>query len=164
MIGSIILTLYLLGLVAAPQAAIFLCATGILLIIGEIVFTTGILAINGALALYAAYTIQYGDSMMFGMKFGWQILFGIAFVELLILIALGIILTRLRRHKVTTGTESMIGQTATIIEWNDKAGLVRINGEIWKAQSEQALTAKPDDMVTVEKIDGLVLKVTKEVI
>ena len=64
-----------------------------------------------------------------------------------------------RRQKITTGTESMVGQRAQIIEWNGTKGQVSIQGELWQAQSAQPLDIAAGEQVTVIAVEGLVLKV-----
>lgn len=160
MIASIILALHLMGHIAAPAAAAFLLISGCFLLFAEIVFTTGILALNGLLAIYVAYTLKYGESTVFGQPIGWDVLFGIAFVEIVILAVLLVIVLRLRKEKPSTGVESMIGHSAEVLEWNDKHGLVRIHGETWKATADQTMQLSPGENVKVAAIHGLTLKVT----
>ena len=88
MIASIILALYLLGVITAKNAYIFLYATGVMLIIGEFfVGSFGIIAFNGLIALFVASAIQTDEIMLFGLPVDWSLLFGIAFVEAAVIAA-----------------------------------------------------------------------------
>ena len=159
MIASIILGLYLFGIVGSENAAAFLFVTGGLLIASELFFTSGILAFNGLIALVVGYAIRAGNNEIFGIDVDWGLFFGISFVELAILIAATFLIIRYRRQKISTGTESMIGQEAAIVEWKNQKGRVRIQGEIWQAESDKDMNLKKDEKVTIEAVDNLVLKV-----
>jgi membrane protein implicated in regulation of membrane protease activity len=57
----------------------------------------------------------------------------------------------LRRYRVTTGAEGMIGEAAQVIG----PGRVRLRGEIWSARGEGEL----GELVRVADVDGLTLVV-----
>jgi membrane-bound serine protease (ClpP class) len=62
-----------------------------------------------------------------------------------------------RRRPVVTGHEALIGAEGETVSWQDGEGRVRVNGEIWLARSDAALTA--GSRVKVVSRDGLVLRV-----
>ena len=67
----------------------------------------------------------------------------------------------LRRYRVRTGAEGMLGERAEVIETiGDGAGRVRLLGEIWAARSSSPLAA--GDKVRVAAVDGLTLEVEPE--
>ena len=59
----------------------------------------------------------------------------------------------LRRYRVTTGAEGMVGERAEVIG----PGRVRLRGEIWHARGAE--DARPGALVTVAGVDGLTLRV-----
>jgi membrane-bound serine protease (ClpP class) len=61
----------------------------------------------------------------------------------------------LRRYRVTTGVEGLIGETAEVIARCDPEGRVRIRGEIWNARS--AIALEPGDRARIAAVDGLTL-------
>ena len=63
----------------------------------------------------------------------------------------------LRRYRVTTGAEGLIGATAEVIERCEPSGRVRLRGEIWRARC--ASPAEVGERVTVTGVDGLTLEV-----
>ena len=64
----------------------------------------------------------------------------------------------LRRYRVHTGAEGMIGARAEVIEAVSEAGgRVRVYGEIWAARSDAALG--PGERVRIARVDGLTLDV-----
>ena len=66
----------------------------------------------------------------------------------------------LRRYRVTTGSEGLIGERAQVIEACAPTGRVRVHGEIWNARSKAAIaTGEP---VRVAAVDGLTLTVEPE--
>jgi membrane-bound serine protease (ClpP class) len=87
---------------------------------------------------------------------GW----GIAAVSLGIAIEIaevGFWVRFLRRYRVRTGVEALIGSHAEVIEACDPRGRVRFRGEIWHARCESG--AAVGDRVTVSGIHGLTLEV-----
>lgn len=63
----------------------------------------------------------------------------------------------LRRHRVATGVEGMIGERATVVESCMPEGTVRLRGEIWAAHSLTG--AESGEKVTVTGVHGLTLEV-----
>ncbi|MCD8520181.1 MAG: hypothetical protein LRY36_01330 [Alphaproteobacteria bacterium] len=160
MIATLILFLHLLGYIPADEAINFLYICGALLLIGEIFVTSmGMLAVNGAIALFIAYALQTGDHSVLGLTIDWSFLFGVAALEIILLVIAVMIYLHYRKKKVTTGTESMVGDSAEVIEWKDGKGRVTAQGEPWKAVGDEPL--KKGDRVKILAVEGLVLKVTK---
>lgn len=63
----------------------------------------------------------------------------------------------LRRYRVTTGAEGMVGERAEAIDPLDPDGKVRLRGEIWNARSSAPVEAGAD--VRIAAVDGLTLEV-----
>jgi membrane protein implicated in regulation of membrane protease activity len=66
----------------------------------------------------------------------------------------------LRRYRVATGKEALIGSTAEVIEACAPRGRVRFRGEIWHAECQSR--AEVGERVTVEGVHGLTLLVERE--
>ena len=161
MIASLIVALHLFGYVTLGSAITSLYIAGVLLIIAELgVVSFGLVAFNGLLALYAGYALQTGQDLVFGVAVGWNTLFGIALVEIFIIAVVIMVYRWIRNIRNTTGTEAMIGQKATVIDWDSKEGSVRFEGEIWTARAKSAIDLKADDIVTIEAVNKLNLTVT----
>ena len=77
----------------------------------------------------------------------------------LLVFALGMIM-RARRQSVVTGLDHLFGARATVESVNGGVAWVRLDGELWEASCEEPLA--PDDPVTVQSIDGLILRVNKD--
>jgi membrane-bound serine protease (ClpP class) len=63
----------------------------------------------------------------------------------------------LRRYRVRTGVEGLIGSTGEVIETCNPRGRVRLRGEIWHALCSSR--AEVGQLVTVTNVDGLTLEV-----
>jgi membrane protein implicated in regulation of membrane protease activity len=63
----------------------------------------------------------------------------------------------LRRYRVQTGSEAMVGQDAEVVEAGDPYGRVRIRGELWSAKGAEPL--RVGERVRVTAVDGLTLEV-----
>jgi membrane protein implicated in regulation of membrane protease activity len=66
----------------------------------------------------------------------------------------------LRRYRVRTGVEGLVGSTAEVIEACDPRGRVRLRGEIWHASCSGG--AGVGDRVTVTAVHGLTLEVEED--
>jgi membrane-bound serine protease (ClpP class) len=66
----------------------------------------------------------------------------------------------LRRYRVQTGAEGLVGAPAEVIEALDPGGRVRLRGEIWRARGSRP--ASIGERVRVTAVDGLTLEVQPE--
>jgi membrane-bound serine protease (ClpP class) len=62
----------------------------------------------------------------------------------------------LRRYRVQTGAEGLVGKRGQVIG----PGRIRVHGEIWTASGASPL--EPGDQVRVAAVDGLTLRVEPE--
>lgn len=160
MIATLILALHLAGLIPAASAINFLYICGALLIVAEFfVVSMGLIALNGVIALFIAYSLQTGDNLILGVPIDWPFLFGLAFLEVVLIGIVVLVYLRMARRKVTTGTESMVGDSAEIIEWSNGKGRVLAQGEPWKAAGSGSF--KKGDSVKITAVEGLILKIKK---
>jgi membrane-bound serine protease (ClpP class) len=65
----------------------------------------------------------------------------------------------LRRYRVRTGSEGLIGEVAEVVETCDPEGRVRLRGEIWRARAPRSTPATIGQLVQVTGVDGLTLEV-----
>jgi membrane-bound serine protease (ClpP class) len=99
------------------------------------------------------------DSDLPGYRIAMPIIAAFAlFSAALCSIALGLIL-KARRQATVSGAEHLLGARGVVERVTAEANWVRLDGELWHAESEHALAE--NDEVTVDALDGLVLKVTK---
>lgn len=158
-VGVICLLLagYALQVLPVNYAGLALIVVGMLLIAAEAFVPS-----FGALGLGGIVAIIFGAIMMFDTGIpGFGI--SITFVVTLAVLAGGFLfwlvsyLIRLRKRGAVTGTESLLGHTATALESFTGAGRVWLQGEAWQARSSARI--EKDELVVVRKIDGLVLEI-----
>lgn len=63
----------------------------------------------------------------------------------------------LRRYRVRTGAEALIGERAEVIDACTPEGAVRLRGELWRARSGTPVAA--GEPVRIARVDGLTLEV-----
>lgn len=66
----------------------------------------------------------------------------------------------LRRYRLRSGPEMIVGRTATVVDDIDPLGRVRLGGEYWNARSP--VPVREGERVRIEAIDGLTLEVTPD--
>ncbi|HMC07143.1 MAG TPA: NfeD family protein [Solirubrobacterales bacterium] len=66
----------------------------------------------------------------------------------------------LRRYRLRTGPETMVGELAMVVSACEPDGRVRVRGELWKARSSGP--AAVGEAVRIAAIDGLTLEVEPE--
>jgi membrane-bound serine protease (ClpP class) len=68
-----------------------------------------------------------------------------------------------RRHRVRTGAEGIIGQLGVVRRWEQPAGTVLVDGALWSARPSipDAQPLESGDQVVVERVTGLTLCVRK---
>jgi membrane-bound serine protease (ClpP class) len=85
---------------------------------------------------------------------------GIAVMALAAVVEVGEVLfwrRFLRRYRVSTGPEALVGETVEVVEACDPSGRVRVRGELWNARAAQPMTAGEAAQVTA--VDGLTLEI-----
>ena len=65
------------------------------------------------------------------------------------------------QNRVSAGKEDLVGRTAVVDVALEPKGVVLVEGERWTALSE-AGNIEPEEEVTITKVEGLKLRVTKK--
>jgi membrane-bound serine protease (ClpP class) len=65
----------------------------------------------------------------------------------------------LRRYRIQTGAEGLIGKRGVAVEACEPLGRVRVHGELWRARCETASRIAVDAEVEVTAVEGLELVV-----
>ena len=63
----------------------------------------------------------------------------------------------LRRYRVSTGVEALLGESVEVVEACNPSGRVRVRGELWNARAAQPM--KVGDVGPVTAVDGLTLEI-----
>jgi membrane protein implicated in regulation of membrane protease activity len=66
----------------------------------------------------------------------------------------------LRRYRVSTGAEALVGARVVVVEACDPNGRVRVRGELWNARAPEPLAV--GDTARVTAVDGLTLEVARD--
>tara|TARA_B100001989_G_scaffold225404_1_gene180425 strand:- start:4597 stop:5052 length:456 start_codon:yes stop_codon:yes gene_type:complete len=149
-----------MGVVPLESAYWSLYIVSAVLILAEIgVVSFGMLAFNGFLAFYAAITLHFLNSQVFGVSISWSIIFSVALIEFVSIFIALFIWNKIKNIKTETGAEGMVGQKAKIVSWDGFKGKVRYEGEIWIAESEKEMDLNKDDNVSIESVGKMKLNV-----
>jgi membrane-bound serine protease (ClpP class) len=157
----LLLAFYSLGVLPVNYAGILLIVLAFGLFIGEaltpsfgLFFGGGIVSlVMGSLLLFQGAPILF--------QVDWRL---IVIVTVLVACGLGFIAWRavkIHLKQATTGREELIGKTATVKEVLNPQGMVFFKGERWTAVSEDG-EIKAGEEVTIKKLDGLTLYVTRK--
>jgi membrane-bound serine protease (ClpP class) len=63
----------------------------------------------------------------------------------------------LRRYRVSTGAEALVGESVEVVQACDPSGRVRVRGELWNARAATPLGV--GEVARVTAVDGLTLEV-----
>jgi membrane-bound serine protease (ClpP class) len=156
----LLLALYAFQVLPISYAGLGLILLGIALMTAEAFAPSfGILGVGGIVAFIVG-SIMLMDTELPGYQIAMPMILAFAaFSAVLLIIALGLIL-KARRQAVVTGPGHLLGSRAEVEVMRGDRAFVRLDGELWQALSDEPLA--PHDTVTVDAIDGVVLRVSKE--
>jgi membrane-bound serine protease (ClpP class) len=89
----------------------------------------------------------------------WLILLIILVVIFLVFVVIWVV--RAHQRKVEAGVEELVGRTAVVEVALAPKGVVLIEGERWAAMIDKG-RAEPEEEVTITRVEGLKLMVTKK--
>lgn len=155
LVGAEIIGASLLGIVILVVAAA--------LIVAELKLGHGFALMAGV--VLGAFGIYY---LSLGLQYSPSPITGLVEIELGLLVAFGVIIGLyirwvigpIRRRSKLTGSEAMIGKTGMAITDLKPKGEVRVEGEIWRAESLSGDIEK-GEQVSVKALSGLVVMVEK---
>lgn len=157
---SLILAFYSMHSLPVNYAGLALIIFAIILFILEIkIVSHGLLAIGGVVSLLlgSMMLIKSGSSLEMARISRAVIISATAVTALFFLFIVGLGL-KAQRRKVVTGIEALIGDTGEVMETLSPAGTVRVQGEIWKAES-LAGSINKGDKVRVKEMKNFTLYV-----
>lgn len=154
---SLLLALYAFQLLPISYVGLSLLLIGIACMVAEVFISTfGVLGIGGIIAFITG-SIMLLDTNVPGYSIAWSVilvmsLLSIGFILLIFMLAVGSF-----RKPVITGREALIGSEGEVLEYHPDCIIVRVQGEIWTAQSETSLHV--GQKIQVKKISNLILTV-----
>ncbi|RLA48624.1 MAG: nodulation protein NfeD [Gammaproteobacteria bacterium] len=156
----LLLALYALQVLPISYAGLGLILLGIALMTAEAFAPSfGILGLGGIVA-FVVGSIMLMDTELPGYQIALPMIVAFAVFSVGVLVfALGMIM-RGRRRAVVTGLDHLFGVQVPVESVTGGVAWVRLDGELWEVACEDSLA--PDDTVTVNTIDDLVLQVSKD--
>ena len=152
---SLFIALYAFQLLPLDYAGLALLLLGIALLIAESMSpSVGIFGLGGLIA-FTLGSIFLFDTDLPQFQVSIQLIAALAVVSLLFFIFIFGYLWDIRKNKVVSGKEALIGAEATVDTGFIGQGYININGERWAAYCPQQLIA--GQVVQINGIDGLTL-------
>jgi membrane-bound serine protease (ClpP class) len=157
---SLLLAFYSLGVLDANLGGILLIVLAFGLFIGEVLTTTfGIFTAGGITALVLGSLILFPESGALQVS-PWLV----GVMAAVVAAVFAFVITRIvgaHRRQAYTGREELVGKTAVAKSALEPEGIVLFKGERWTAVAEKG-KVKPGEEVTITKVEGLKLYVTKK--
>lgn len=159
--GAICLVLAFFGLQVLPTnyAGVVLIVLAIIMFLAEIKVTSyGLLTIGGIISMFA------GSLMLFSspdelIRVSIPLALAFTLATLVIALFLVFVVVRIRKKRVTTGIEGLVGKVGEVKIWKERDHRVFVHGELWDAVSDSDLSEK--DRVEIIKVKNMVLVVKK---
>lgn len=157
---SLLLALYALQILPVNYAGLGLMILGLALITAEAFAPSfGVLGLGG-IAAFVVGSIILMDTKVPGFQVARALIGGVALTGGLVFLLTAGFLVRARRQKVVTGPEQLLQETAIALEDFEHTGMVRLHGEIWRAQS--ATPVRQGQRLRVLRVTGLTVEVEPE--
>ena len=152
---SLILAFYSFQTLPVNYAGLLLIALAVIFFIAEIkVASYGVLSLGGIVSLTLGSIMLFEDvGVSLRLMAPTIVLIGGFFV------IVSTLAFRAYHSKPQSGIEGLMGELGVVKKPLDPEGLVFVHGEYWRAVSGEKL--EPGEMVVVEEVTGLLLKVRK---
>ncbi|SDL37812.1 membrane-bound serine protease (ClpP class) [Franzmannia pantelleriensis] len=152
---SLLLALFAFQVLPINYAGLALILAGLALIVGEALMPSfGVLGIGGIVAfVIGSVILMDADNLQVSLP----LIGGVALVAAVFMLWTMTRFMGLRKTRVRTGQEELIGARAVALEDFEGAGRVRLHGESWKAYSPTPVSQ--GQTLTVTALDGLTVEV-----
>jgi membrane-bound serine protease (ClpP class) len=160
-VGAICLLLagYALQMLPVNYAGLAFIILGIALIVAEaMVPSFGIFGFGGIVAFIIGSIILI-DTEFGAFQIGKPVIVATGLVSLGFIFVTISLAMKIRKKDVVTGIQTMIGMVGVSLDEIEVEGMVKIQGEIWRATSESPISQ--GDEIKVVDVSGLRLKVEK---
>ncbi|MGB8328437.1 MAG: nodulation protein NfeD [Steroidobacteraceae bacterium] len=155
----LLLALYSFQILSVNYAGLALLLLGVVLIAAEgFIGSFGALGVGG-LAAFVIGSIMLLDQSVPGFAIARPLLGAMGFIGGLVALGIVTYAVRARSRPVVTGTNQLLMETAVAIEDFERAGLVRVRGELWQAVTRDAV--KSGEALRIVRIEGLTLTVER---
>jgi len=158
---SLILALYSMHTLPVNYAGLALIVFAIILFLLEIkIVSHGLLAIGGIISLLIGSMMLIKSSPLEMLKISRSIIISATIITalfFLFIVGLGI---KAQRRKAVTGAEALINDIGEVIESLAPIGKVKVQGELWNAESLSG-TINPGEKVRIKEMKNLKLYVER---
>ncbi len=158
----LLMAFYAFSILPVTGLGAMLIAAGLIFMFAEIFIPSfGVLGIAGMISLAIGFAIMFDGSELMGVALEWRVIIGIL-ISTAIFMGIGFIVfvRSVITKELKSGPEAMIGQEATVLEWNGHEGAVSTSGERWNAVSPaDEEPFKKGEKVLISAVDELKLKV-----
>ncbi|ASJ01839.1 nodulation protein NfeD [Thermococcus profundus] len=169
-VGAILLVLGLIGLgyFGYNAAGLILVFLSIIFFIAEALTPTfGLFTVAGVVTMVIGGILLFGGGNEYLIQTSTFSTLRIIIIVITLLLGLffafGVAaVVRDRRRKAQTGKEEMIGEVGKVVQELNPEGMIKIRGELWKAESKTREPIKVGENVRVVGMRGLTLIVVKE--
>ena len=157
---SLLLALYALNAISVNWLGVLLIALGVLFFALEVITPTfGALALSGIISMLIGSIILISPDSPYG-DISLQVIIPVVALSTVFFLTVAYLGFKAQKKKKLTGKEGMIGKTGIAeTDISKDGGKVFVEGEIWNAYSDDNI--KKGEKVTIEKVEGLTLKVKK---
>jgi|TARA_B100002003_G_scaffold34644_1_gene29983 membrane-bound serine protease (ClpP class) len=157
---SLLFGFYALGVLPVNYAGLLLIVLAFALFIAELFTPTfGLLTAGGLVSLVLGSLILFKGGPLFRVD-PWLIVIVAVLIGGFLVFAITQVIA-IHRRQASTGWEDLVGKTAVVKVALAPVGMVFFRGEFWSAISETG-RIEPGEEVTISRIDGLKLYVTKK--
>ncbi|MDE1461218.1 NfeD family protein [Spartinivicinus poritis] len=118
----------------------------------------GILGIGGVIA-FVLGSIMLVDSPEVPYQVGLPVIAAFTLVSILLFMVTLRLLIMSRRQPVVSGITTIVGRSGIVINNFNDQGMVKVDGELWKAVTDTPL--KQGEKITVKAVNGLILTVER---
>lgn len=155
----IILGLYAFSVLPINYAGLALVILAIILFVLDIVIgLSGVLSIAGVASLLIGSFLLIDTDAPY-LKIATSLIISASVVVSGFLIIVIRATYKVHRQKPITGEAGIIGETAVVCQELNPKGLIKVNGEIWRAVSQDGKKIKKGQEVEILSLKGLTLKV-----
>src|SRR5581483_8337183 len=136
---SLILAFYAFQTLPINYAGLLLILlAGVLFAAEAFVPSFGILGIGGIIALLIG-SLMLIDTDLPGFGISLRVILSTVAAALLLLLAFARAAWRAQRGRPVTGSEGLVGEVGVALDDLSPAGMVRVHGEIWRAESDEPI-------------------------
>ncbi len=158
--GIVALVLFMIGINIIPinLLGLLLIIAAVALLIAEFFVTSfGLLTVAGIAAFIGGVRLLFDTAGTQGVHVSIGLIVVLVAILLFFALFVGRLIVKDHRRKPAVGLTSIVGETGTVMRWQDGKGKVYLHGEIWNARSDAPL--KKDDEIVATAVDGMLLTV-----